>query len=176
MNPPHARFSWMAAIAVTCSSGCTRQLTVSNLQSQPVVGSLGVPLGTIVKIRATVVALTSGSETHSARFLLQIDEIEGHPVSRPFNLSFFTEYETPSIPTSTAQEFLRKNGRPPTPRDSDQLAEIERQYANKSYQFVVYESGLFGGRPTGELPAHAYMHAGPPFTFMNSLRVIGQWE
>lgn len=143
--------STMACAATRDDLAQSTHLSLSSLTERPVIGALGVPLGTSVEIRATVVA---GSELRAKAYdgstLLRVTEVDGRPLSPPPLL----EIQVPSFASVKEQALVR-------------------EHASNPARLVVYEVGRYAGIPRN-LPKDVPVWQDRGFGFSTSLVVLAE--
>jgi hypothetical protein len=150
-------------------------ISVADLNSRPVVGELGVPLGTVVEVEATVVA---GRELRvkglSSLYLLEVTHVNGRSLTEPQMMEFAVP---PWISASLANDNLdlheMKTGQKAGSLDGDAIEELERGYVGKRVRVAVYEVGRFTGIPRN-LPDDVPVWADVGFWFRSSLIVVAE--
>ena len=181
------RFVFGLALAAGCAapSGTTLSttrptadppaLTIDDLNHRPITGRLGVPLGTLVTIDATVISGSSiGSKGAQGQYLLRVDRVDGRPLSPPPVLEFYTMFVDDRMPTHVLDwSDDRRNGgeRSTTAPTADQLRTLEGGYVGRSFHVRAYEVGQFSGAPTNLRDVYWQDHG---FLFGTALAVVDQ--
>lgn len=155
------RFWALAAVLLLCplslqqlhsKDQVVEPLTLADLRSRPVVGDLGVPLGTVVEIVATVF---DGDELQmkafADRYLLRITTVDSKQLAKPLTLDFFLHRGGRPIglarDTSELLEQKRlENGKE---LNEEQIRRLEDGYVGKTVRLLAYESGMYNGIPRG---------------------------
>ena len=124
-------------------------LTLDDLHRRPVIGQLGVPMGTVVEIEATVMA---GHQTRlkalESAYLLCITHINGQPLSGPVVLEFgIPGFVSTALAADTFTLYEKKHGEAAHSLDSAQIAELEKDYVGRPVRLLVYEVGEYSGMP-----------------------------
>jgi hypothetical protein len=131
------------------STSPSSPLTANALTDAPVIGSLGLPLGTVTEIECSVF---NGQETRmkefSSSYLLRVKTVNGHPLAQPVEIPFVVG---PGASADLAEDpfslYKRKTGRDPAQLSSNDIAELEKDYVGKPRRLIVYETGGFSGVP-----------------------------
>jgi hypothetical protein len=146
----------LTTIALTIQ-GCTtpgRPAAPQPVAAEPIVkppatGSLGVPFGTVVEIRATVIA---GRELQSkalvSRYLLRVTEMNGRPLPTPQTMEFRVPgFVRVALASGNFDLYELKNGKPTGSLTGEQIAELEKGYVGKQVRLAAYETGGYTGVP-----------------------------
>lgn len=147
-------------------------LSISDLKSRPVIGDLGVPLGKVVEIEATIIGgnqfNTKG--THD-RFLLQVNKVNGDELKANPIMDFGSRFgvDLPSDIWSLAELKTGKKVGEVTRKEAEQL---EKAYVGKKVKLVAYETGSFSGIP--KLPKGIESWQDHGFGFSNSLAILAK--
>lgn len=149
------------------------QPTIASLSEHPVVGLLGLPLGTATDIHATVIA---GSELRLKRYdgiyLLRVTKVAGHPLGKPVNLEFAVPgFSNVRLACNAFDLYRLKTGKEAGQLDSKEIAELEKGYVGKERHLLVYETGEYSGIPR-DLPQDAPVWQDHSFVFSTSLVVL----
>jgi len=138
-----------------------------------IIGQLGVPLGTIVEIEATVVAgRFIQSKEFMGVYLLRVTKVGSNSVSKPPTCPFRTHScaEVKLAPDEFSLYELKKGKKTGSLSDS-QVAELERGYVGRAYRLLVYEEGVYTGIPP-DLPKDYPIWQGQSFGFRTHLIVL----
>ncbi len=150
-------------------------LTIADLNERQVIGQLGVPLGTVVEIKATVVA---GDELrrkqYQSAYLLRVTEVDGRALESPPVMTF-------SVWGSARGKLARndfelhkmKTGKKVGSLNQEQVETLQQGYVGKQMRLVVYEIGRFAGIPK-QLPNDVMPWADVGFGFSASLEVLAE--
>ena len=142
-----------------------------------IVGQLGVPLGTVVQVDATIVAgRTLASKDLMAEYLLKVTQVGSSSVSNAPNCRFQTHSwgEVKIAPDEFSLYELKKGKKTGSLSDS-QVAELERGYVGRLYRLLVYEEGVYTGVYTGiprDLPTDYPIWQDHSFGFSTHLVVL----
>ena len=152
------------------------QLTTQDILRSEVIGDLGVPLGTCVRVKATIEA-PRGVKANSLRYFLNITHVDGHElkksVVRKFYLHFqHTENVKLAIEPFGLYELL--TGEKTGSLDSEEIAKLEKGYVGEEVELLIYESGRFDGIPK-RLPEEIGIWQGTAFSFKTDVFVLDQY-
>ena len=153
----------------------TRPLTVDDLQQNPVIGKIGVPLGEVVWIEATVIA---GRELrlkrYSGRYLLKVTSAKGKLLPEPqimeFGVSGFSKVK--NLPNESFGLYKMRHGKKPKSLNSEQIKQLEQGYVGKKVALQVYETGVFSGIPKSLPEGMVWQDTG--YGFFSHLVVVGR--
>ena len=138
-----------------------------------IIGQLGVPLGTVVQVDATIVAgRTLEPKALMGEYLLKVTKVGSNLVPNPACCPFRTHSwaEVKLAPDEFSLYELKKGKK--TGRLSDlQVAELERGYVGRAYRLLVYEEGVYTGIPR-DLPKDYPIWQDQPFGFRTHLIVL----
>ena len=171
----------VAAMAVVASTLSAQDalprldsITADSLNRRDVVGVLGLPLGQVTEISATVV---SGNSTRrkadSGTYLLDVLTVNGKklPNSRliHFNVAPGSHAQ---LAHDTFALFELKTGKKPGRIGSTEVKEIELGYVDTTVRLSVYETGGYAG-----IPANSKLGtAGTAFSFRTHLEILEQLD
>ena len=138
-----------------------------------IIGQLGVPLGTVVQVDATIVAgRTLGSKEFMAEYLLKVTKIGSNAVSNPPNCPFRTHsWAEVRIAPDEFSLYELKKGKKTGSLSDLQVAELERGYVGRVYRLLVYEEGVYTGIPR-DLPKDYPVRQDHSFGFRTHLIVL----
>ena len=146
-------------------------IPISQLRSAEVIGDLGIPLGTVAEIRATVFA---GRELRLKRYasvyLLRVTSVNGRKLEHPVLIEFRAGSEWTELPLvhNSFELYEMKKGVKASSLDDDEEQQLEKDYVGREFRLIVYETGRFDGLPD----AQALMMASHGFSFSNYLIVL----
>lgn len=150
------------AVVQTAGETGQRAITVKMLNS--VIGELGVPLGTIVPIKATVV---DGDGHHRkddiGKVFLRVTEVNGRELADAPVIHFDCEPEL----SAPSQAKVGNAGH----SDPSQLTHLKAS-VGKQFGLTVYETGRFRGMPMND--PNKKMIAAVGFGFTNYLVIVDQ--
>ena len=175
--------SGLAAVAILVSGMVAysqdateeRPINTDELNKRPVVGELGLPLGTATEIHAEII---SGRELrqkgYNSLYLLKVTRVAGKKMNNAPRLKF-------SIPSFVRVNLARHNfdlyelktGEKTGSLSSKQIEKLEEGYIGKTVRLVVYEVGSFSGIPRN-LPKDVPIWADFGFHFSTSLVVLAE--
>jgi len=149
-----------------------QQTTTADLTARPPVGRLGLPLGTVAEVRATVVR---GGDTYDkfdvGRYLLRVSHVNGRALSDQPLLIFYVGPGRAGLAPNVYDLYELKHGAKVNSLDSGQVAELEAGYVGREVRLAAYETGRFGGVPRN-LEGAAWQDVA--FGFQNWLEVVGE--
>lgn len=147
-------------------------LSVNDLKSRPVIGDLGVPLGKVVEIQATII---SGNQfntmaTHD-RFLLQVNKVNDDELKTKPIMDFGAHFgvDLPGDVWSLAES---KTGKKAAEVPRKEAEQFEKAYVGTTVKLVAYETGSFSGIP--KLPKEIDSWQDHSFCFSNSLAILAK--
>jgi hypothetical protein len=180
MSPHFPVFSLLLFL-VTATAVAEERSTVrvrySDLgSSTPVIGVLGVPLGTVVEVEAEIVAEPEPHvppEAHLWRFFLRIHKVNGEDAQDCTPISFSTYglvgwSEDPAPLSLMSFEMTRKRDR----QTAEEREAIRVRFVGRKYRLFVYETGGFYGLPVESTPMHIEDGSGERFRFQPRLSVL----
>ena len=142
---------------------------------QPPIGALGIPLGTVVDIRAVVVAGESlRMKQYQGEYLLRVTHVDGRALAEPRLCEFgVPAFLRKNLAHTPFELYEMKHGRRARELDDKEIARLERGYVGKEFKLTVYETGQFGGIPKN-WPADVPLWADVGFGFSTSLVVLAE--
>lgn len=143
----------------------SKTITVEELGNLQVIGKLGIPLGKLVEMRATV---TASSGKDYTRYYLKVTVVDGKPIKEPVVMRFQSKEE--DIPETSFDLYKRKHGKSTSRLTDEELQSLEKGYVGSEVKFSAYETGAFQGLPEG-LPK-SKIWQGTRFQFMPELNVM----
>lgn len=152
-------------------------ITLEELNRRKVVGSLGLALGTVVKIEAEVVSGRSlRRKGFDSLYLLKVTRVDGKELhSNPLMQFSATGGGTLELANNTFALYEMKHGTKAKSLDSSQIAELEKGYVGRKVRLVVNEIGSFHGLPK-KLPKEVPNWADFGFHFSTSLIVLNELD
>ena len=150
-------------------------IRVEPLHELSVVGKLGLPLGTVTDVRATVMAGRElNDKGHQSDYLLRVTHVAGRGLDEPVAMEFSTlQFVNLPLAENTFQLYEMKHGKKARGLDSTQIRKLEEGYVGKNVRLVVYETGGFSGIPAG-LPPDVPSWQDRGFGFSTSLVVVAE--
>ncbi|GMU81466.1 MAG: hypothetical protein AMXMBFR47_13370 [Planctomycetota bacterium] len=147
--------------------------TRSKLIDHPVIGELGIPLGTVAEIRARVVAGSGGKGIQDI-YLLRVTEVDGRSLAPAPVMEFRVPgFVRVNLASNNLDLYELKTGSEAGTLNSSQIDELRRDYVGKVTRLVVYEVGKFSGIPNN-LPPDAPVWQDRGFGFSTSLVVLAE--
>lgn len=148
-------------------------ITAGELSDRPVIGRLGVPLGTVTEIQAEIFA---GRELRQKRYmsdyLLKVTHVAGKELARTRLLKFSVpRIADVNLAANPFDLYELRNGKRATGLDDAQIVRLEEGYVGKTVRLVVYETGGFSGIPRN-MPEGVTSWADVSFSFSTSLVVL----
>lgn len=147
-------------------------IPVSDLNQLPVIGKLGLPLGDVTTIRATIVDGDSlRMKRHSSSYLLKVREVNGVKLeSEPIMEFSLNHARGVELANDNFGLHLLKNNEEADGLTGDQIEQLKVDYVGNAVSLVVYESGGFSGMP--DLPEDAMIWADRGYGFHTHLEVL----
>src|SRR4051812_9921551 len=151
-------------------------LRVSELNERPVIGELGIPLGTCGDIQAKVIAGRDlRLKQYDGAYLLSVTHIGNKRMATPVNLRFVI---APGASVKLASDGFElhelKTGKRTGTLTDTKIRELEEGYVGKAMKLTVYEVGGFSGIPRKMPEGRAIWWADTGFHFSTSLVVISE--
>lgn len=151
-------------------------LTTGEIQSSNVVGTLGVPFGVCVPIRATVSRSDSNSKASQGRYFLKVTHVDGKPLRRPSVCSFVQHRfatKNVKIANDDFELYELRNGKRAGSLSGEQVRDLEKSYVGTQLELIVYETGGFRGIPEN-LPKEVLVWQDYGYGFQTELIVMDQ--
>lgn len=148
-------------------------ISAASLNRRDVIGSLGLPLGQVTEISATVV---SGDSTRrkadSGTYLLRVLTVNGKKLQEPplirFNVDPRSHAQLANDRISLYE--LKKKGKKTDRLDSALIKDLEVGYVDSKVKLSVYETGGYAGIAG----TNKFGDAGTAFSFRTSLEILEQ--
>ncbi|MEX2212798.1 MAG: hypothetical protein WD768_01635 [Phycisphaeraceae bacterium] len=145
------------------------------MAERDVIGKLGVPLGTVVEIQATIIA---GRElrmkAYDGLYLLKVTHVGARLLEEPpvleFSVPGFIDVELPSDHRSLVEMIKREEEKHPGRAKTN---DIEKGFVGRTVKLVVHEVGTFSGLPRNR-PNDVPVWADRGFSLRTSLEVLAQ--
>lgn len=152
-------------------------ISIEELNARPIIGELGVPLGTVAEVDAVVVSGDEiRSKASSGTYLLKITHVDGNKLNEHRLMPFFVQAFAPvQLASNTFELYELKHGKKARSLGHDQIEEMEKGYVGKSIRLAVYEAGSFAGMPA-KLPKDVPVWQDKGFRFATSLTVLTERE
>ncbi|HJZ92350.1 MAG TPA: hypothetical protein VKE40_15850 [Gemmataceae bacterium] len=152
-------------------------LQASELNERPVIGELGIPLGTCADIQAKVIAGRDlRLKQYASAYLLSVTHVGNKRLATPVNLRFVS---APGVSVKLASDGFElhelKTGKKTGTLTDTKIRELEEGYVGKTIKLTVYEVGAFSGIPR-KMPEGRIWWADTGFHFSTSLVVISEQE
>ena len=152
-----------------------RTVTIADLKSRPIIGELGIPLGTTAELAGEIV---SGRELREkaldSLYLLRITHVNGKALRDSPTLSFsVAAIARAELAADAFSLYELKTGKRTTQLNDAQIRQLERGYVGRRVRVAAYETGKFVGIP-GNLPRDIPVWADRAFHFANSLMVVAE--
>jgi hypothetical protein len=149
-------------------------LRVSDLNERPVIGELGIPLGTCCIIQAKVIAGRDlRLKLYDGVYLLSVTHVGDKQLATPVTLQF-----NPGTSVKLARDgfelHVLKTGKKAEILTGAKIRELEKDYVGTTMSLNVYETGGFFGIPRKMPEGREIWWAGPEFGFSTSLVVISE--
>jgi hypothetical protein len=150
-------------------------LRASELNERPVIGELGIPLGTCADIQAKVIAGRDlRLKQYDRAYLLSVTHVGNKLLATPVTLRFIT---APGVSVKLASDGFElhelKTGKKTGTLTDTKIRELEEGYVGKTMKLTVYEVGGFSGIPR-KMPEGRIWWADSGFHFSTSLVVISE--
>lgn len=146
-------------------------ITARVLATRPVIGELGLPLGTVTEIHATIFAgSTLRMKAYDGIYLLDVTNIGGRPATGARRFKFSSAPGAERLPRDHFSLYEYKHHIPATQLSSADIAELEKGFVGKQVTLLVYETGGYYGIP--QLPRDIPAWADTGFGFSTSLVVL----
>ncbi len=154
-----------------------KSISAESLNTIPVIGKLGVPLGQVTKIKAIVVDGDSlRTKGDAGSYLLKITEVNGIKVDSEPIVDFSL---APGVDVKLANNdfalYELKTGEKARSLTGEQVAKLKKDYVGKSLLLQVYEIGGFSGIPK-KMPKEVEIWQDYGFHFGTYLRILREIE
>ena len=148
-------------------------LSIAELNERPVIGELGIPLGTCGEIQATIIAGRDlRLKQYVSAYLLSVTHVAGKKLATPVNLRFGSAPGAMVDLASDAFELHElKTGKKTGMLTGEKIQELEKGYVGKTVKLTVYEVGGFRGTPRN-FPKGELGGADVGFGFSTSLVIL----
>ncbi len=124
-------------------------ITIAELRQRPVIGLLGVALGTVTEIDAVVIA---GRDTRRkalrSSYLLKVTHVDGKKLNEPPTMTFNVGSSSTELANNSFSLYKMKHGKKTGGLTSAQILDLEKGYVGKRVRLVAYEVGSFHGVPS----------------------------
>lgn len=150
-----------------------KSISVESLNTIEVIGKLGVPLGKVATIRATVLDGDSlQTKQSSGSYLLKISEVNGKKLDKESIVDFaLAPGSDVKLANGDFALYKLKTGKEADSLTSEQIDKLKKDYVGQSFLLQVYELGGFTGIPD-DMPNEAGVWQDTGFYFHTYLRVL----
>lgn len=164
----------LACVGVGCGAGGTLPagvpLSIADLNCRPVIGRLGVPLGTLVRVHVVVVR---GDDTRSkgdaGAYLVRVERVDDKPLVSPPELHFVSMFTEPQLPSNVSGLPLLLGRLEGDALEPEKQRSLESSFVGRSFDFRAYEVGAFDGIPSNMNDAGWQDHL---FAFGTTLQLV----
>ena len=150
-------------------------IDVTELQRRPVIGRLGLPLGTVAEYEANVIAGDDlRLKQYASAYLLRVTRVNGRPLATPVVIDFSVPgYADVDLANDVLSLLELRSGKVAGRLDSARIEDLEHGYVGKSVPVAAYETGRYSGIPS-HLPDDVPVWADVGFGFSTSLVVLAE--
>lgn len=150
-----------------------KSIPAESLNAIQVIGKLGVPLGKVATVRATVVDGDSlRTKADSGSYLLKITEVNGIKLDTQPIVDFaLAPGSNVKLANGNFALYELKTGEEAKSLTSEQIEKLKKDYVGKSFLLQVYELGGFTGIPAN-MPKEVAVWQDTGFHFQTYLRVL----
>lgn len=136
-----------------------------------VIGQLGLPLGTVCEVEATIINGDDlRTKAQAGRYLLRIETVRGISLEEKPIMEFSGAPGSSPPPASAFELYEEKHGEKAKSLTSVQIAELNKGYVGSRRKLMVYETGGFRGSP--KLPSGYGGWADVAFAFRTEVAVL----
>ncbi|WP_020474765.1 hypothetical protein [Zavarzinella formosa] len=149
-------------------------LSVAELNERPVIGQLGLPLGTCAEIEAKIIAGRElRQKQYDGAYLLSVTHVAGKKLATPAILRFdIGPGMTVKLARGNFELHELKTGKKTGSLTGEEILKLEEGYVGKTVKLSVYEVGSFHGLPR-KLPSDRLIYwADTEFYFSTSLVIL----
>lgn len=148
-------------------------ISSQSLNTTPVIGKVGIPLGKVATVLATVVDGDSlRTKSHEGSYLLRIVEVNGTKLdSKPIIEFALAPGSDVKLANGDFALYELKNGEKAESLTSEQIEKLKKGYVGKSFLLQVYELGYFSGIPQN-MPKEVRAWQDSGFGFRTYLRIL----
>ena len=139
------------------------------------IGALGLPLGTVAEIRATVVPGDDlRMKQYAGEYLLRVTHVDGRELAEPPVMEFgVPAFIRTGLARTDFELYELKHRRKAKELNDEQVRDLQRGYVGKAFKLAAYETGRFDGIPDN-LPPDVPRWADHGFGFSTSLVVLAE--
>lgn len=150
-------------------------ITLSDLKNKHVVGELGLPLGSIAVIRATICdGDLMNDKIHDGEYLLRITHVNDEIITASPILEFSLRHAGKiNLATNSFDLFFMNNGYTVEELNASQIAKLKNEYVDKEVTLVCYETGEFTGMPE-DIPDDVLPWQEAGFRFKSKLEILSE--
>jgi len=126
-----------------------KNITLKDLNNKNVIGELGLPLGTIAVVRATIYdGDLLRRKRYSGSYLLKVTHVNDEIITSKPILEFSVLHARDiDLAPDNFELFFMINGYEAEELTSSQMESLKNEYVNKEVTLVCYETGEFAGLP-----------------------------
>jgi hypothetical protein len=142
----------LMSFVVGCRELMSHRITARDLGANwDVIGSLGCPLGSVVRVGAVVVdGVSTRRKADDGRYLLDIVEVDGKRVDGPTRVAFSDPSK--QLPADVFERYVQVTGEPAKTLTPSIIGQINKEYVGCRYDLLVYETGRFTGPRLSMVP------------------------
>lgn len=148
-------------------------ITAESLNTISVIGEIGVPLGTVATVKATV---TDGDSLqmkyYQGKYILKITEVNGVKLASEPMVEFSL---APGVEVKLANDnfelYEMKTGEKAKSLTGEQTEDLKKDYVGSTIMLQVYELGYYSGIPDN-MPKEVEIWQDTGFRFSTYLRVL----
>ena len=150
-----------------------KSIPVESLDTIPVIGMIGVPLGKVVAVRATVVDGESlRMKATQGAYLMKITEVDGKKLnSEPIIRFSLAPGSKVQLANNDFELYKLKTGKKAESLTDEQMETFKKDYVGRSFLLQVYELGEFSGIPKN-MPKEVLKWQDHGFGFRTNLIVL----
>ncbi|MEY3395329.1 MAG: hypothetical protein RL346_1565 [Verrucomicrobiota bacterium] len=166
----------IGAMCFTVFRNKSGSIQISDLYQFPVIGELGVPLGEVAAVQATIVdGDTLRTKEDSGTYRLKITKVNGVELDSQPIMEFSLDHAPDvQLPDNHFSLYRLKNKQEANELSGDQIKELQAGYVGESVDLLVYETGGFSGMP--DLPDDTDLWQARGYGFRTHLEVLKKTE
>lgn len=152
------------------------KITAAEIAAADVLGSLGEPLGTCFRIKATITKGDNLNKGEGGAYFLTVTEVENQKLKSPIRTRFGVHrFATKKVKLANNdfELYELRMGKKASSLTHEQVVQLQKDYVGKSVSLVVYETGSFNGIPH-RLPESVGPWQDYGFGFKTALHVMDQ--
>lgn len=165
------RSAILLLVLAGCAAGPTTKLTLREFNEHyEIIGRLGLPLGTVTMIEATIVDGDSlGTKPYGDTYLLRVTRVSQNTLASPPVMRFTARYC--DLPNERSERYQQLYGDEPRVGTGGAVrSALDSNYVGRSYTLLAYEVGVFQGTPDNLPTRYTWQDYG--WFFHTSLVVI----